>query len=271
MSTRILVIEDNAVSMELMMYMLQAFGYEPLAARDGDQGLHLARTGSPALILCDIQLPGLDGYALAPLIKHDAVLRHIPLLAVTAYAMVGDQEKILAAGFDGYVSKPIDPLELGAIIARWLNRAPPSPGQDACVPGPERSRGGPAVLVLDDHRPNLELQLDLLEPLGYRVRTASSIPEALALAHQAPPDLIISDVGLTNTHGFDFIRQIKRDPRLKTIPFIFMTTTHWNEGIREEGIALGADRFLFRPMDAQTLLAEIQACLSPASRRLQPP
>lgn len=261
MSARILVIEDNAVNMELMVYMLKAFGHDPLPARDGAQGLTLARTQAPAMILCDIQLPGLDGYELARLIKQDETLRRIPLIAVTAYAMVGDQERILAAGFDGYVAKPIEPAELGTLIARMLAQAPP-----VCAPGPiganpDRPRRGPTILVLDDHGLNLEFQLDLLEPLGYRVLTAESIPRAMALARENTPDLIISDVGLTDTHGFDFIRQIKGDAKLRDVPFIFMTTTHWEDGIREAGLALGADRFLFRPMDAQALLAEIQACL----------
>ena len=263
MSTRILVIEDNPVNMHLMVYMLKAFGYEPLPACDGCEGLELARTQSPALILCDIQLPGLDGYAIAHLIKQDTALRHVPLLAVTAYAMVGDQEKILAAGFDGYVSKPVDPASLLATISRWLKHTPPAHECDVSSPGPERTGAGPTVLVLDDQRLNLDFQLDLLEPLGYRVLTAVSIPQAVTLAHQTHPNLIISDVGLNDTHGFDFIRQMKRDSRLKSIPFIFMTTTHWNDSIREEGLALGADRFLFRPIDTQVLLKEIEGCLRP--------
>lgn len=263
MNARILVIEDNPVNMELMTYMLKAFGHEPLQARDGTLGLELARTSQPDLILCDIQIPGLDGYALAQRLKQDDALRRIPLIAVTAYAMVGDREKVLAAGFDGYVAKPIDPAELANTIATILAQAPPEAlVNGATTPSTARHPQGAAVLVLDDQDINLHFQRDLLEPLGYRVLTAHEVSEALEMAVREQPSLIISDVGLTGTHGFEFLRRVKADARLREVPFMFLTTTHWDAAVRDEGLALGADRFLFRPMDTSALLAEIRCCLS---------
>lgn len=265
MNARILVIEDNPVNMELMTYMLKAFGHEPIQARDGTQGLDLARTSQPDLILCDIQIPGLDGYALAQRLKQDDALRWIPLIAVTAYAMVGDREKVLAAGFDGYVAKPIDPAELANTIATILAQAPPEAlVNGATTPSTARHPQGAAVLVLDDQDINLHFQRDLLEPLGYRVLTAHEVSEALEMAVREQPSLIISDVGLTGTHGFEFLRRVKADARLREVPFMFLTTTHWDAAVRDEGLALGADRFLFRPMDTSALLAEIRCCLSGA-------
>ncbi len=109
MPARILVIEDNPANLELMSYLLRAFGHAALIARDGGSGLHLVEAERPDLIICDIHLPVMDGYEVARHIKsHPAMLR-IPLLAVTALAMIGDRERILAAGFDGYLAKPIEP------------------------------------------------------------------------------------------------------------------------------------------------------------------
>ena len=106
---RILIIEDNPENMELMVYLLSAFGHTVTETTQGDHGLELARQETPDIILCDLHMPGMDGYEVVHRIKHDPELAHIPLLAVTAYAMVGDREKVLAAGFNGYISKPINP------------------------------------------------------------------------------------------------------------------------------------------------------------------
>src|SRR5689334_5379048 len=101
---QILIIEDNPTNMQLMVYLLRAFGHTPLEAVTGEAGLALARDHRPDLILSDLQLPGMDGYEIARQVKADAKLDAIPLIAVTAYAMVGDRDKVLAAGFNGYIA-----------------------------------------------------------------------------------------------------------------------------------------------------------------------
>lgn len=106
---RILIIEDNAANMQLMVYLLNAFGHTTLEATDGEAGLAVIQNESVDIILCDLQIPRLDGYEVARRIKMDPELKDIPLIAVTAYAMVGDRDKVLSAGFDGYISKPINP------------------------------------------------------------------------------------------------------------------------------------------------------------------
>jgi CheY-like chemotaxis protein len=106
---RIVVIEDNADNLDLMVYLLEAFGHDVIAAVDGAGGLAAAARERPAIILCDLHLPGIDGYEVCRRLKADPALRRIPLLAVTASAMAGDRDRGLEAGFDGYIAKPIDP------------------------------------------------------------------------------------------------------------------------------------------------------------------
>lgn len=106
---RILVIEDNPANIQLMVYLLQAYGHQPVEAHDGEAGLEAARRETFDLILCDVQLPILDGYAVAKQLKSHPALKRIPLVAVTALAMVGDRDRVMAAGFNGYIAKPIAP------------------------------------------------------------------------------------------------------------------------------------------------------------------
>jgi two-component system cell cycle response regulator len=106
---RILIIEDNPANLDLMSYLLRSFGHTVIAAQDGESGVDAARGARPDLILCDVQLPGIGGAEVARRIRGEASTMRIPVVAVTALAMVGDRESILGAGFDGYLSKPITP------------------------------------------------------------------------------------------------------------------------------------------------------------------
>jgi two-component system cell cycle response regulator len=109
MPAHILIIEDDLASLELMTYLLRAFGHMPRCASNGEEGLKAVCREMPDLVICDIQLPEIDGYEVARKLKGHAVWRTIPLVAVTASAMAHDRDKALAAGFDGYLAKPVDP------------------------------------------------------------------------------------------------------------------------------------------------------------------
>src|SRR5439155_21666443 len=122
MLARVLIIEDNLANLYLMTYPLVAFAHVPLTTQYGEERLAAARRETPDVIVCDIQLPGIDGYSVARQIKAEAALRAIPVVAVTALAMVGDREKALASGFDGYVSKAIDPETFVADVEAFHRR-----------------------------------------------------------------------------------------------------------------------------------------------------
>lgn len=109
MAKNILVIEDNQQNMYLTTFILEKHGYEVIQAWDGRQGIDAAAQKIPDLILLDIQLPEMDGYAVAAALKANPQLAKVPIVAVTSYAMAGDKERILAAGCNGYIEKPINP------------------------------------------------------------------------------------------------------------------------------------------------------------------
>lgn len=116
----VLIVEDNPANMTLAVFLLKSAGHEVLSATDAESGLALARREQPDLILMDMQLPGMDGLAATAQLKSDTATRAIPVIALTALAMKGDEERIRAAGCDGYIAKPMRYKEFLATISSHL-------------------------------------------------------------------------------------------------------------------------------------------------------
>ncbi len=119
---KILVVEDNPANMTLAVFLLQSAGHAVIGATDAEAGVALARDEQPKLILMDIQLPGMDGLEATALLKKDDLTRNIPVIALTALAMKGDEQRIRAAGCDGYIAKPMRYKEFLATVASQLAR-----------------------------------------------------------------------------------------------------------------------------------------------------
>lgn len=120
MNKRLLLIEDNVQNMYLMRFLLEKNGFTIISAENGKKGVATALTCDPLAILLDIQLPGMNGYAVATELRKYSQLDKVPIIAVTSYAMVGDREQILAAGATGYIEKPINPDTFLAEICRYF-------------------------------------------------------------------------------------------------------------------------------------------------------
>ena len=116
----ILIVDDNPVNLKLIRILLAGEGYDVHTATDAEDALRVLQDLRPQMILMDIQLPGIDGLELTRRLKADPMTRDITILGLTAYAMKGDEQKILAAGCDGYIAKPIDTRTLPAVIQRYL-------------------------------------------------------------------------------------------------------------------------------------------------------
>ncbi len=124
MKGRILVIEDNEQNLYLIKYILEDCDFEVFSAADGREGIGLAASLRPDLILLDIQLPVMDGYAVAQNLRKNPDLAETPIIAVTSYAMPGDKEKAMESGCSGYIEKPIDPDTFDKEVQRYLSASP---------------------------------------------------------------------------------------------------------------------------------------------------
>ena len=264
---RILVIEDNATNRELMAYLLRAFGYQILEASDGESGVESAQREKPDLIICDVHLPKLDGYGVVKKLKTDNALRAIPVVAVTALAMVGDRDRILAAGFDGYVSKPISPETFVQDVekflgpeqrAKFVRKAPAEvlPAKKKPVASKEAT-----VLVIDDVVANIEFARSTLEPSGYRVLAAGGVKRAVEMIKSDLPDLVLCDLHMHPQSGYAMLELARTNQALQEIPIVIISSTVSGDWERLDCLKLGAAQFIRRPIEPEALLEEIALAL----------
>jgi two-component system cell cycle response regulator len=288
---RILIIEDNPANVELMSFLLGAYGHTPLNAPDGARGVAAARSELPDLIACDVNLPGMDGFQVLAALKQEPALAAVPVLAVTALAMAGDREKVLAAGVDGYISKPIEPESFVAELEAFLAGTPPAaaaapapapqaaataspvavtaaPGAPAAASNPRAAAPEPAanagaalarptLLLVDDDRFMLGVLNDMLSGEPYRVLSAQSGEEALALLAAEPVDVILCDQAMPGMRGTDVLAEAaRRYP--KTVRLMLSGQPDLSE--IEAAIAAGvADEHYIKPVSAMQLRERLGA------------
>jgi two-component system, cell cycle response regulator len=266
MGARILLVEDNEDNLQLMTYLLGAHGHEVSTASRGADAVMIARAERPDLIVMDIQLVGgMDGYQALEQIRASPGGAAVPVLAVTAYAMVGDRDRALAAGFTHYVTKPIDPQSFGASIdgclppplrgAPLVRHHHPASHAAGSDPPPAANRDGDRILIVDDQPMNVALLRSILESRGYRVSQASSVEQAVRLARRDRPALVLSDVHLRNELGHEIYHQLRAVPELAGTAFALTTATM---DLRQAGGPdLAAMEIIRRPIEPQELLARV--------------
>lgn len=260
----ILVVEDNALNMKLVRGLLGLGTYRMLEAKDAESGLVLAAREMPDLVLMDIQLPGMDGLTATRELKANDRLRHIPVVALTSYAMAGDDHKAAQAGCDGYITKPIDTRHFLSKIEALLPTSTENAGVTAPAPPPPstsiRVRNQPLVLVVDDEPKNVKLLRAKLAGQPYTIKAAYNGVDALKMVAQHAPDLILLDVMMPGLDGYEVTRRLKADEQTRTIPIIMITALNGHED-KEKGMALGAQEFLTKPVNTAELRARIGSML----------
>jgi two-component system cell cycle response regulator len=263
---RILIIEDNQPNRELMVYLLEAFGHQPLAAVDGEQGLALARAELPDLILCDIQLPGLDGYGVLLALRAHPATRAIPVLASSALAPGELGETTRLAGFDGCLSKSCEPELLLAALQAHLPQelrtaAPAAPA--ALAPAPAAAPAGSAarLLLLDTAPLNHGLLATILGHVGHTLTVVDSA--ATAAAARGPFDLLLCDYDPLDAAARPFLAPLLRAHA--ALPLIVLRPD------AGQGIAALLEHhpapahLLNHPLDPPLLIEVVAACLAASS------
>jgi two-component system cell cycle response regulator len=245
MATRILVVDDNRFNRKLACDLLALEGYEVQECEDAEQAWELLEAGSlPDLVLMDIALPGMDGLTLTRRLKAEPRFAALPVVAMTALVMKGDEEKALAAGCAGYITKPIDTRRLPAQVAQFLQAA-------------QRERARLNVMIVEDHRIDLKLAGHSIELGGHVVLSSTSAEEALAQLQRGHPDVVLLDLNLPGMDGLSFVRLLKADADTRRLPIVAITA-YPDTFQRNELLAAGCAAYLGKPVDMRSLIKELE-------------
>src|SRR4029079_5472098 len=246
MSKTVMIVEDNELNMKLFHDLLEAHGYRTVGTRNGVEALDLARKHRPDLILMDIQLPEVSGLEVTKGLKEDEELRSIPVVAVTAFAMKGDEERIREGGCEAYLSKPISVAKFIETIRHFLGTACGKPSMTA------------RVLVVDDVPANVKLLEARLSAEYFDVTTAQSGAEALGICERAECDVVLLDVMMPEMDGFGVCKRLKNNPATHHIPVVIVTALDQTSD-RVKGLEAGADDFLTKPVSDVALIARVRS------------
>jgi len=252
----ILVIEDNALNLKLVRSLLILGGYQVLEAEDAEKGIELASHHLPDLILMDIQLPGMDGLEATRILKTREETQSIPVVALTAYAMTGDEIKAREAGCSGYITKPLNTRTFLETLKKYLNQYPAA---NAPVPrGADRRKS--RILIVDDDPLNVKLLSAKLPADQFEPLPAFNGEEALHRTIEDNPDLILLDIMMPDMDGYEVSHRLKTNPATEGIPIILVTALDGSED-KIRGFEAGADEFLNKPVNDIELLTRINSLL----------
>jgi CheY-like chemotaxis protein len=247
---KILLVEDNAQNRVLATFLLEEAGMEVVTATTGAEGLEKARAVQPDLILLDIQLPDIDGYELLAQLKGQPGVAHIPVVAVTSYAMAGEQKRALDLGCAGYVAKPIDTVNFAKQILEYIE-------------GPRRKL---KILVVEDRVENAMVIRENLQHRGYAVVHAANGREALKAMGEENFDLVITDLLMPEMDGYQLTHALKTDERFQNVPVIIYTATYTDPQDRALALDLGAAEFIIKPAETEPFMRLIGEVIGKAAR-----
>jgi two-component system cell cycle response regulator len=253
---KILVVEDNPMNLKLIKSLLEIGKYEVIEAMEATTGIKLAQQHRPDLILMDIQLPGMDGLTATRELKKDPELKDIPVIAITAHAMQGDDKKAFEAGCTGYISKPLDTRNFLEKISPFLQKNKSGEKASTCAAYGYRKR----ILIVDDEPVNIKVLEAKLPSNEYEVISALSGKEALAKVAYTLPEVILLDIMMPEMDGYEVTRRLKADPKTCHIPIIVITALTDTKD-KLQAIDAGAEEFISKPVNTTELIARIKSML----------
>ena len=267
----ILIIDDDQEIREMARAVLSHQGYTVLDEDNANAGIATARRQPPDLILMDINMPHLDGWTATRLIKSDPALARVPVIAWTALDIKGGEAGALAAGYDGYLPKPIDLVRFVDQVAAFLQarapkpETPPPPAREptafASLVSPAYLTEAGLLVVASDEAARREFRQWLLG-MGYRhVLDAADISTALNVAHVHHLDLVLLDMDGDGSGGLEALQQFRARPHLRTVPVIMVMSSFANHADTARALGAGADDYVQRPMDWDELAVRVSSRL----------
>jgi CheY-like chemotaxis protein len=265
MTTKIAILENNLDNLNLMVQLLSASGFYVVSAIDGEIGLQLIEEEKPDLIICNTQLPKFNGFHIIKKIRGNHSLNYIPIIALKTYPTIDELRDIIDAGFDHFISKPIDPATFVEYIKEKLptKKAKISPNQ--AIDYLKNNRWNQTtnkdknltVLILDDTFDNLKMMDILLGYSGYQTILTETAEMAWGEVEKKLPDLIISDLHLPFVNGLEFVEKLKTHEVYRHVPVVMISASEPTTKERQKSEELGVLQFITRPMDPTDLISMI--------------
>jgi two-component system, cell cycle sensor histidine kinase and response regulator CckA len=250
----ILVVEDNAATRKLLRVALSAEGFSVIEAPDGRTAIEQMTTVVPDMVLQDLILPDMDGFDLARRLRALPGSAEVPILALSGFMSRMEEARAAGSAFNAFLLKPVEPSRLVETINAHLPRG---------TGHTENLGQGRLALVVDDDPVQLKLNRLFLERLGFRVATATSGAEAIAVARSSNPDVILSDVVMPRVDGFELCQKFRSDARLAKVPFVLISAGHSGDEDQRLAERVGANALILRTPDlrpvAMALLDAIRA------------
>ncbi len=247
----VLLADDSPMIHRYTVPILEDEGFDVVSAHDGAEAIALARTHQPDLVITDVEMPKLDGYAVCKAIKGDPATAHVPVMICSSLGEAADLERGFDAGADDYLVKPVVPVELSTRVRALVQGSLPA----------SRER----VLVVDDSPAQRHYVADCLARQGFEVATAEDGQQALAKAQAWRPALVVSDYEMPVMSGFELVHALRRDRELRQIPVIMLTARDSKRDMAQMRAA-GATGYLVKPFSQDKCVAMVERTL--AERRL---
>jgi two-component system cell cycle response regulator len=257
----ILVVDDNPTNLKLVTDVLEFEGYHILKANDAEDAQAILAGTLPELILMDIALPGMDGLTLTRKIKREITDKNIIIVALTAFAMKGDEEKALAAGCDGYITKPIDTRKLPLMVADFLKVG---------SPGKIRVESKLNILVVEDDSSHRKLASLVISEAGHNVFEVTLAAEALLAIKTNKPDVVLLDLELPGMDGLKLTRELKSDPMTRTV-CVVAVTSYPDRYTKTDAVGAGCNAYLVKPINTRTLSQFLERVAAENKHAASPP
>jgi CheY-like chemotaxis protein len=264
----VLVVDDEADNLGLTEGVLEFYGAKVHCAQSAEKGLDLLETVKPTFILLDLSMPDMDGWQMHKRLRANDATTHLPVIALTAHAMSGDKERVMKAGFDGYISKPINIETFISEIKSWLLDAKPADlsqsvevKKAAQQAAEAKAKGdGLNVFIVEDEEDSAHMVGELLTYHGLNVRKARDGREALATLAEADPlpDVIVTDLALPGKDGWQLLKELRDTPATAGLPVVAITAFH-SPTVADDARKAGFNGYFSKPVDAQKFVDKLTA------------
>ena len=257
----ILIIEDEPDNVNVVRKVLEFHGANVYHAENGIAGLQMLTNITPSLVLLDLSMPQMDGWEVLRTLRGKPTLAQLPVIALTAHAMAGDEERVMKAGFDGYIPKPIRINTLLPKIQEALVRTDKlQQAQASAAPQTKRPLSMDVndvhVLIVEDEYDSIRMVSKILSHYKIEARVVHNGFECLSALAEYTPTIIVTDLAMPEKNGWETLYEIRANPATKDIPVVAVTA-YGSPNVAQDALAAGFDAYFPKPLSPTSFVSDL--------------